>query len=56
MKTQFTNETLNVAVDNLPAFNELYLALTNRAIDLYAKSGRRKFALKLHGNLAAFEL
>ncbi|KAF9533525.1 trafficking protein particle complex subunit 10 [Crepidotus variabilis] len=54
-KLSFSNETLNVAVGNRQAFNELYVALTNRAIDLYAKSGRRKFALKLHGTLAAFE-
>ncbi|KAJ3509402.1 hypothetical protein NLJ89_g5241 [Agrocybe chaxingu] len=53
---QFTNETLNAAVNNQEAFYELYVAITNRAIDLYAKSGRRKFALKLHGCLAALEL
>lgn len=52
----FTNETLNVAINNKEAFYELYVAVLNRAIDLYAKSGRRKFALKLHGNLAALEL
>lgn len=53
---QFSNETLNVAIHNRQAFEELYVALTNRAVDFYAKSGRRKFALKLHGFLAAFEL
>ncbi|CAA7265369.1 unnamed protein product [Cyclocybe aegerita] len=53
---QFTNETLNAAINNQEAFYELYVAITNRAIDLYAKSGRRKFALKLHGCLAALEL
>lgn len=53
---QFSNETLNVAIHNQHAFYELYIAVTKRAIDLYAKSGRRKFALKLHGCLAAFEL
>ncbi len=52
----FSNETLNVAIQNRHAFYELYVAVTKRAIDLYAKSGRRKFALKLHGCLAAFEL
>jgi hypothetical protein len=51
-----SNETLNVAINNRQAFDELYIALNNRAIDLYAKSGRRKFALKLHGFLAAFEM
>ena len=53
---QFSNETLSVAINNRQAFDELYIALTNRAVDFYAKSGRRKFALKLHGFLAAFEL
>lgn len=38
------------------AFYELYNALTNKAIDLYARSGRRKFALKLHGSLAALDV
>jgi hypothetical protein len=51
-----SNQTLNAAVNNRDAFYELYVAITNRAVDLYAKSGRRKFALKLHGCLAAFEL
>ena len=35
---------------------ELYLNVTNRAIELYANSGRRKFALKLHGSLAALDM
>jgi len=55
-KITFENETLNTAVNDREAFYKLYIAVTNRAIDLYAKSGRRKFALKLHGNLAALEL
>lgn len=50
------NEALGAAVNSTEAFYKLYVAVTNRAIDLYAKSGRRKFALKLHGNLAALEL
>ena len=55
-KITFENETLNTAANDREAFYKLYIAVTNRAIDLYAKSGRRKFALKLHGNLAALEL
>jgi len=35
------------------AFYDLYIKLSNQAIDLYAKAGRRKFALKIHGSLAA---
>jgi hypothetical protein len=38
------------------AFYELYVAITNRAIDLYVRAGRKKFALKLHGDLAALDL
>jgi hypothetical protein len=38
------------------AFYERYIALTNRAIDLYVKSGRKKFALRLHGDLAAVDM
>ncbi|TDL27388.1 hypothetical protein BD410DRAFT_875203 [Rickenella mellea] len=37
-------------------FYDQYVRLTNRAIDLYAKAGRRKFALKLHGSLAALDV
>ncbi|KAJ6455695.1 trafficking protein particle complex subunit 10 [Mycena sanguinolenta] len=37
-------------------FYETYVGITNRAIDMYAKAGRRKFALKLHGSLAALDL
>lgn len=55
-KIQFTNEILNTAYSNKQAFYELYTATTNRAIDFYVKSGRRKFALKLHGTLSALEV
>jgi hypothetical protein len=34
----------------------LYTKLTNRAIDAYVKAGRRKFAVKLHGSLAALDV
>jgi hypothetical protein len=30
--------------------------MTNRAIDAYVKAGRRKFALRLHGSLAALDV
>lgn len=55
-KITFENKTLNAAINDREAFYKLYIAVTNRAIDLYAKSGRRKFALRLHGNLATLEL
>ncbi|KAK7014963.1 trafficking protein particle complex subunit 10 [Favolaschia claudopus] len=38
------------------AFYDIYVGITNRAIDMYAKAGRRKFALKLHGSLAALDV
>ncbi|KAI0797709.1 trafficking protein particle complex subunit 10 [Abortiporus biennis] len=37
-------------------FIELYLSCTRRAIELFASAGRRKFALKMHGSLAALEV
>jgi hypothetical protein len=57
-----TTTTLSNASDFLksledPAsFYELYIAITNRAIDLHAKAGRKKFALRLHGDLAALDM
>ena len=38
------------------AFYELYVSLTNRAIELNVKAGRRKSALKLHWNLASLDV
>lgn len=43
-------------MEDREAFYELYVDTTNRAIDMYAKAGRRKFALKLHGSLAALDV
>ncbi|KAJ7273596.1 trafficking protein particle complex subunit 10 [Mycena haematopus] len=43
-------------IQNRDTFYETYVEITNRAIDMYAKAGRRKFALKLHGSLAALDL
>lgn len=47
---------LLTSIKDREAFYALYVAITNRAIDMYAKAGRRKFALKLHGTLAALDL
>lgn len=55
-KGNITNKILLEAIANEAAFDKLYLDITNRAIDLYIKGGRRKFALKLHGFLAALHL
>lgn len=43
-------------LDKPASFYELYIRLTNKAIDMFVKAGRRKFALKLHGSLAALDL
>lgn len=42
-------------MENKAAFYDHYVRLANRAIDLHVKAGRRKFALKLHGFLAALD-
>ncbi|KAI0957407.1 hypothetical protein AcW1_005812 [Taiwanofungus camphoratus] len=44
------------ALNDKETFYDLYVQVTNRAIELYAIAGRRKFALKLHGNLAALDV
>ncbi|KAL4077208.1 trafficking protein particle complex subunit 10 [Scleroderma yunnanense] len=44
-----------LAIGDSEAFYDLYCTVSNRAIDMYVKAGRRKFALKLHGCLAALD-
>ena len=44
------------ALEYKEGFYDLYITVTNRAIDLYAKASRRKFAIKMHGSLAALDL
>ncbi|KAJ7740726.1 trafficking protein particle complex subunit 10 [Mycena maculata] len=44
------------SIKNRDTFYETYVEITNRAIDMYAQAGRRKFALKLHGSLAALDV
>ncbi|KIJ54451.1 hypothetical protein M422DRAFT_774766 [Sphaerobolus stellatus SS14] len=53
---QITNAALLTALTDQEAFDKLYVDTTNRAIEMYIKGGRRKFALRLHGSLAAFDL
>ncbi|KAK1232281.1 hypothetical protein PQX77_004655 [Marasmius sp. AFHP31] len=53
---QISNAQLLKAFGDTEEFYELYIMITTRAIDLYAKAGRRKFALKLHGSIAALDL
>ncbi|KAH7923870.1 hypothetical protein BV22DRAFT_1113164 [Leucogyrophana mollusca] len=45
-----------LAIGEQEAFYDLYCSTSNRAIDMYVKAGRRKFALKLHGSLAALDV
>lgn len=51
-----SNESLLEAVNDRNAFYKTYIDITNRAISMYTKAGRRKSALKLHGSLAALDL
>jgi hypothetical protein len=53
---QISNTEIITAIEDMDSFYELYITTTNRAIDMYAKAGRRKFALRLHGSLAALDL
>ncbi|KAH8923009.1 hypothetical protein BT69DRAFT_195496 [Atractiella rhizophila] len=43
------------AIASKEALDQLYVKLTNRAIEAYQASGRKRFALKLHASLAALE-
>ncbi|KAI9510228.1 trafficking protein particle complex subunit 10 [Russula earlei] len=51
-----TNPQLLKCLGNQDSFYDLYIELTNRAIEVYVKAGRRKFALRLHGSLAALDV
>ena len=51
-----TKTELLSSMEDQDALYELYVNVTNRAIELYASAGRRKFALKLHGSLAALDM
>jgi len=56
LSTKISRTELVDALNDQPAFDKLYIEMTQRAIDVYAKGHRRKFALKLHGSLAALDL
>ncbi|KAG6836752.1 hypothetical protein H0H93_003831 [Arthromyces matolae] len=51
-----SNTDIITSIDNAESFYKLYVDATNRAIELYTKAGRRKFALRLHASLAALDL
>ena len=54
--TKITRKELLEAIESQDRFDALYVELTKRAIDMYASAGRRKFARKMHGSLAALDL
>jgi trafficking protein particle complex subunit 10 len=56
IKNSLTQSDLLDALSDVEAFDKLYVSTTNRAIECYTASGRRRFALKLHGSLAGLEL
>ncbi|KLO12624.1 hypothetical protein SCHPADRAFT_998021 [Schizopora paradoxa] len=51
-----TNKDLVKCLADANYFYNLYIKLSNQSIDSYVKAGRRKFALKLHGSLAALDM
>lgn len=51
-----SNSDFLKCLEDQMAFYDIYVKLTNRAIDAYVKAGRRKFALRLHGSLAAMDV
>jgi hypothetical protein len=56
LSQKITQPEILSSIEDIDAFYDLYINVTNRAIDMYAKAGRRKFALKLHGSLAALDV
>jgi hypothetical protein len=55
-RAPISNKDLLGAIQDREVFYKLYIDITNRAISMYTKAGRRKSALKLHGSLAALDL
>lgn len=51
-----SNPELLKCLGDRTEYYDLYIKLTNRAIEMYVKAGRRKFALRLHGSLAALDV
>ena len=53
---RISKQDLKAVLEDKNAFFEMYITLTKRAIELYANAGRRKFALRMHGSLAALDV
>jgi trafficking protein particle complex subunit 10 len=47
---------LITSMNDKDTFYDLYFTLTDKAIALYTKAGRRKLALRLYGSLAALDV
>ena len=56
LSQKITQPEILASIEDTDSFYDLYVNVSNRAIDMYAKAGRRKFALKLHGSLAALDV
>ncbi|KAI0341805.1 hypothetical protein BDW22DRAFT_1377071 [Trametopsis cervina] len=54
--SRISRAELQTSLKDKEAFYETYVNLTNRAIELYVAAGRRKFALRMHGSLAALDV
>ena len=54
--SRISRADLQAALKDKEAFFEMYVALTNRAIEYYVAASRRKFALRMHGSLAALDV
>lgn len=55
INSKITRPELVEILNDQAAFDSLYISTTQRAIECYADGKRRKFALKLHADLAAFD-
>ncbi|KAF8626389.1 hypothetical protein AX15_005037 [Amanita polypyramis BW_CC] len=52
---QIANADVHACINDAEFFYDLYTRVTNRAIEMYARAKRRKFALKLYESLAALD-
>ncbi|KAG8757193.1 hypothetical protein FRC14_002285 [Serendipita sp. 396] len=55
LNSKITRDELIAALRSKEEFDALYISTTQRAIEYYAEGKRRKFALRLHGDLAALD-
>ena len=54
--SKISNTELLSSLEHQAAFDDLYVHVANRAIDMYTKALRPKFTLKLRGSLAALDV